>query len=99
MGEMADSVQLKDDGNKHFQAGDMENAIECYSKALKVCKDKKVQAVIYRNRSACFLKKVLDKKQIQLTNNHSFLNTDNILHFRKTMPMLHQMLPKVCFPN
>ncbi|XP_062855183.1 protein unc-45 homolog B [Trichomycterus rosablanca] len=57
MGEMADSVQLKEEGNKHFQAGDIEKAIESYTKAIKVCKDKKAQAVIYRNRSACFLKK------------------------------------------
>uniref|UniRef100_A0A8B9KN85 Protein unc-45 homolog B n=1 Tax=Astyanax mexicanus TaxID=7994 RepID=A0A8B9KN85_ASTMX len=50
-------VQLKDEGNKHFQAGEIDKAIESYTKALKVCKDKKVQAVIFRNRSACFLKK------------------------------------------
>uniref|UniRef100_A0A8B9KSG6 Protein unc-45 homolog B n=1 Tax=Astyanax mexicanus TaxID=7994 RepID=A0A8B9KSG6_ASTMX len=45
------------EGNKHFQAGEIDKAIESYTKALKVCKDKKVQAVIFRNRSACFLKK------------------------------------------
>ncbi|XP_064839686.1 protein unc-45 homolog B-like isoform X3 [Oncorhynchus masou masou] len=57
MGEMADPIQLKDEGNKHFQAGEVDKAIECYTKATKLCKDKKVLAVIYRNRSACFLKK------------------------------------------
>ncbi|XP_017540512.1 protein unc-45 homolog B [Pygocentrus nattereri] len=57
MGEMGDPVQLKDEGNKHFQAGEIDQAIECYTKAIKACKDKKAQAVIYRNRSACFLKK------------------------------------------
>lgn len=55
---MGDPIQLKDEGNKHFQAGEIENAIECYTKAIKGCKDKKVLAVIYRNRSACYLKKV-----------------------------------------
>uniref|UniRef100_A0A8C8I6T0 Protein unc-45 homolog B n=1 Tax=Oncorhynchus tshawytscha TaxID=74940 RepID=A0A8C8I6T0_ONCTS len=35
----------------------VDKAIECYTKATKLCKDKKVLAVIYRNRSACFLKK------------------------------------------
>uniref|UniRef100_A0A8C6VUS7 Protein unc-45 homolog B n=1 Tax=Nothobranchius furzeri TaxID=105023 RepID=A0A8C6VUS7_NOTFU len=55
MGE--DPVQLKDEGNKHFQAGDIDKAIECYTNAIKVCQDKKVLAVIYRNRSACYLKK------------------------------------------
>ncbi|XP_056233468.1 protein unc-45 homolog B [Seriola aureovittata] len=54
---MGDPVQLKDDGNKFFQAGDIDKAIECYTKAIKVCKDKKVLAVIHRNRSACYLKK------------------------------------------
>ncbi|XP_056890350.1 protein unc-45 homolog B isoform X2 [Takifugu flavidus] len=54
---MGDPVQLKDEGNKHFQAGDIDKAIECYSSAIKVCPDKKMLAVIYRNRSACYLKK------------------------------------------
>ncbi|XP_029017317.1 protein unc-45 homolog B isoform X1 [Betta splendens] len=54
---MGDPVQLKDEGNKHFQAGDIDKAIECYTKAIKECKDKKVLAVIHRNRSACYLKK------------------------------------------
>uniref|UniRef100_A0A669CID7 Protein unc-45 homolog B n=1 Tax=Oreochromis niloticus TaxID=8128 RepID=A0A669CID7_ORENI len=52
-----DPIQLKEEGNKHFQAGDIDKAIECYTKAIKVCQDKKVLAVIYRNRSACYLKK------------------------------------------
>lgn len=55
---MGDPIQLKDEGNSYFQAGDIDKAIECYTKATKVCKDKKVLAVIYRNRSACYLKKV-----------------------------------------
>uniref|UniRef100_A0A8C8CRF2 Protein unc-45 homolog B n=1 Tax=Oncorhynchus tshawytscha TaxID=74940 RepID=A0A8C8CRF2_ONCTS len=50
-------VSLLYEGNKHFQAGEVDKAIECYTKATKLCKDKKVLAVIYRNRSACFLKK------------------------------------------
>uniref|UniRef100_A0A671MYU2 Protein unc-45 homolog B n=1 Tax=Sinocyclocheilus anshuiensis TaxID=1608454 RepID=A0A671MYU2_9TELE len=58
MGEIADPVQLKEEGNKHFQAGEIDKAIECYTKAIKFSKDKKALAVIYRNRSACFLKKV-----------------------------------------
>lgn len=64
---MGDPAQLKDEGNKHFQAGNVDKAIECYSNAIKLCKDKKVLAVIYRNRSACYLKKVssLGKKNKQ----------------------------------
>uniref|UniRef100_A0A8C7ZW38 Protein unc-45 homolog B n=2 Tax=Oryzias sinensis TaxID=183150 RepID=A0A8C7ZW38_9TELE len=56
--QMDDANQLKDEGNKHFQAGEIDKAIECYTNAIKVCKDKTLLAVIYRNRSACFLKKV-----------------------------------------
>ncbi|KAF7661136.1 hypothetical protein LDENG_00268900 [Lucifuga dentata] len=55
--KMGDQNQLKEEGNKHFQAGDINKAIECYTKAIKVCKDKKALAVIHRNRSACYLKK------------------------------------------
>uniref|UniRef100_A0A671U7K0 Unc-45 myosin chaperone B n=2 Tax=Sparus aurata TaxID=8175 RepID=A0A671U7K0_SPAAU len=55
--QMGDPIQLKDEGNKHFQTGDIDKAIECYTSAIKVCKDKKVLAVIHRNRSACYLKK------------------------------------------
>uniref|UniRef100_A0A8C9ZZB1 Unc-45 myosin chaperone B n=1 Tax=Sander lucioperca TaxID=283035 RepID=A0A8C9ZZB1_SANLU len=51
--QMGDPIQLKDEGNKHFQAGETDKAIECYTKAIKACKDKNVLAVIYRNRSAC----------------------------------------------
>ncbi|KAJ0019339.1 hypothetical protein NQD34_006908 [Periophthalmus magnuspinnatus] len=54
---MGDPIQLKDEGNKFFQAGDIDKAIECYTNAIKESKDKKVLAVIYRNRSACYLKK------------------------------------------
>lgn len=55
---MGDPIQLKEEGNKYFQTGDVDKAIECYSNAIKLCKDKKVLAVIFRNRSACYLKKV-----------------------------------------
>lgn len=55
---MGDPIQLKEEGNKYFQTGDVDKAIECYSNAVKLCKDKKVLAVIFRNRSACYLKKV-----------------------------------------
>ncbi|XP_048837352.1 protein unc-45 homolog B [Brienomyrus brachyistius] len=54
---MEDPVQLKDEGNKHFQANEIDKAIECYTKAIKSCKDKNQLAVIHRNRSACYLKK------------------------------------------
>ncbi|KAE8624834.1 hypothetical protein XENTR_v10006060 [Xenopus tropicalis] len=53
---MEDPVQLKEEGNKYFQSNEYGQAIQCYSKALKLITDKKMQAVLYRNRSACYLK-------------------------------------------
>ncbi|KAG8122814.1 hypothetical protein E2320_018228 [Naja naja] len=61
---MEDPVQLKEEGNKFFQGNDYENAIKSYSKALKLAKDPSLQAVLYRNRAACFLKK---EKYAQVT--------------------------------
>ena len=55
---MAEANQLKDEGNAYFQSGEIDKAIESYTQAIKLCKDKKVLAIIYRNRSACYLKKV-----------------------------------------
>ncbi|KFV99571.1 Protein unc-45 B, partial [Eurypyga helias] len=49
--------QLKEEGNKYFQAGNYEKAVQSYTQAIKLNKDKALQAVLYRNRAACFLKK------------------------------------------
>uniref|UniRef100_H3AZB8 Unc-45 myosin chaperone B n=1 Tax=Latimeria chalumnae TaxID=7897 RepID=H3AZB8_LATCH len=54
---MEDPIQVKEEGNKYFQANDYDNAIQCYTKAIKLTKDKKVLGVLYRNRAACHLKK------------------------------------------
>ncbi|XP_043920267.1 protein unc-45 homolog B isoform X2 [Protopterus annectens] len=54
---MEDPIQLKEEGNKYFQASDYDNAIQSYTTAIKLTKDKKALAVLYRNRSACYLKK------------------------------------------
>lgn len=55
---MEDPIQLKEEGNKYFQASDYEKAVHSYTQALKLNKDKALQAVLYRNRAACFLKQV-----------------------------------------
>ncbi|NXP73124.1 UN45B protein, partial [Ramphastos sulfuratus] len=55
--QMEDPIQLKEEGNKYFQANDYEKALQSYTQALKLNKDKALQAVLYRNRAACFLKK------------------------------------------
>ncbi|KAJ3604613.1 hypothetical protein NHX12_029353 [Muraenolepis orangiensis] len=54
---MGEPNQLKDEGNTYFQSGEIDKAIESYTNAIKLCKDKKLSAIIYRNRSACYLKK------------------------------------------
>uniref|UniRef100_A0A8C2GGG3 Unc-45 myosin chaperone B n=1 Tax=Cyprinus carpio TaxID=7962 RepID=A0A8C2GGG3_CYPCA len=85
MGEIADPVQFKEEGNKHFQAGEIDKAIECYTKAIKSCKDKKALAVIYRNRSACFLKKVRIIYTLQA--------------YIKLIIFLHEFNSMSCFPG
>ncbi|XP_071621340.1 protein unc-45 homolog B [Heliangelus exortis] len=54
---MEDPIQLKEEGNKYFQASDYEKAVQSYTQAMKLNKDKALQAVLYRNRAACYLKK------------------------------------------
>ncbi|CAL8291537.1 unnamed protein product [Boreogadus saida] len=51
-----DPATLKDEGNTLFKAGDMKGAACCYSKAIKLSDCKAERAVLYRNRSACYLK-------------------------------------------
>ncbi|XP_048589916.1 protein unc-45 homolog A isoform X3 [Nematostella vectensis] len=57
------AVEIKEEGNKYFKAGDYEAALSSYAAALKLYsgdeKDKEKQkekAVIYKNRAACQLK-------------------------------------------
>uniref|UniRef100_A0AAY5KV54 Protein unc-45 homolog B n=1 Tax=Esox lucius TaxID=8010 RepID=A0AAY5KV54_ESOLU len=49
-------IQFKDEGNKYFQAGDMDKAIEFYTKAIKSCKDKKV---LTNNRLCLYISDIL----------------------------------------
>lgn len=51
-----DPAALKDEGNTLFKAGDMQGAACCYTKALKLSDNQADCAVLYRNRSACYLK-------------------------------------------
>ncbi|XP_045045981.2 protein unc-45 homolog B [Desmodus rotundus] len=52
----AEAVQLKEEGNRHFQLQDYKAATKSYSQALKLTKDKALKATLYRNRAACGLK-------------------------------------------
>ncbi|XP_072904585.1 protein unc-45 homolog B [Hemitrygon akajei] len=54
---MEDPIQLKENGNEFFQNKDYDKAIDCYTKAIQLTKDKKALATLYRNRAACHLKK------------------------------------------
>uniref|UniRef100_A0A8C9A0M0 Protein unc-45 homolog B n=1 Tax=Prolemur simus TaxID=1328070 RepID=A0A8C9A0M0_PROSS len=51
-----EAVQLKEEGNQHFQRQDYKAATKSYSQALKLTKDKTLLATLYRNRAACGLK-------------------------------------------
>lgn len=47
---------LKEEGNALFKAGDLTGAVCCYTKALNLSDSQSESAVLYRNRSACYLK-------------------------------------------
>ena len=55
---MTEAQEQKEEGNKLFAAGKFEEAIACYTKALKICPadEKKDKAVYFKNRSQCHLK-------------------------------------------
>ncbi|XP_077372055.1 protein unc-45 homolog A [Festucalex cinctus] len=47
---------LREEGNSLFKAGDLQGAVCCYTRALKLSDSRQESAVLYRNRSACYLK-------------------------------------------
>lgn len=51
-----DSSALREEGNSYFKTGDVENALSCYTKALKISDGQSDSGVLYRNRAACYLK-------------------------------------------
>lgn len=56
-------ILLKEQGNTLFQQGKYEEAVDCYTKGIKSCESQCLAqtendlAVLYKNRSACYLKK------------------------------------------
>ncbi|XP_072290917.1 protein unc-45 homolog A [Eucyclogobius newberryi] len=54
--EEKDPTGLKEKGNAHFKSGNVDAALSCYTKALKLSKNEADCAVLYRNRCACYLK-------------------------------------------
>ncbi|KAK3087864.1 hypothetical protein FSP39_011661 [Pinctada imbricata] len=54
---MTDPNALKEEGNQYFKAGNWEDAVSCYTQALKMADVKEAEkAVILKNRAACHLK-------------------------------------------
>lgn len=51
-----DPAALREEGNALFKAGDVRGAVCCYTKALQLSDRPADSAVLYRNRSACYLK-------------------------------------------
>lgn len=51
-----DPAALKEEGNALFKAGDVSGAVCCYTRALSLSDGQSESAVLYRNRSACYLK-------------------------------------------
>ncbi|XP_029430730.1 protein unc-45 homolog A isoform X2 [Rhinatrema bivittatum] len=54
--EQASIGHLREEGNTFFKSGNYEAAISCYTKAINLSENRTDRAVLYRNRSACFLK-------------------------------------------
>ena len=53
-----DPEQLKEAGNEFFKKGSWDDALDCYSQAIRNTKDdcEKQKAIYFKNRAACFLK-------------------------------------------
>lgn len=66
MNTMANELlSLKDQGNEHFKANRVEDALSCYMKALEVGNLKDLEkAVVYKNKAACHLKMGRNKEAV-----------------------------------
>ncbi|XP_039628975.1 protein unc-45 homolog A [Polypterus senegalus] len=51
-----DPASLRAEGNNLFNSGDFHGALVCYAKALKLSDSPSEEAILYRNRAACYLK-------------------------------------------
>jgi len=54
--DTADWLQCKQNGNDNFKTNKFEEALVEYTKALNLCEQTTDKCVVYRNRSACYLK-------------------------------------------
>lgn len=51
-----DWLSFKEEGNDFFKRNELDQAVEAYTKGLNVCENEADKAVLYKNRSACYLK-------------------------------------------
>lgn len=58
--------QLRKDGNELFKCGDYEGALTAYTQALDLGVTPQDQAILHRNRSACYLKLVRELAALPL---------------------------------
>lgn len=67
---------LKNEGNLKFCAGEYDEAIESYTDALEVCPlcFEKDRAILFSNRAACNMKKLLNEEAIKDSNRALDLN-------------------------
>jgi len=56
--DLSNADLLKEEGNEHFKIGKMQQAIDCYTKAINACgnseKDLKTKAACFNNRAHCY---------------------------------------------
>ena len=54
---MAEVAAIKEEGNKHFKAGEIDEALAAYTKALNLNTATPIEtSVLHKNRAACNLK-------------------------------------------
>lgn len=56
---------FKNEGNEHFKQNQMKEAVDAYSKGIKICQNETDKMVLYKNRSACYLKMECYQEAIQ----------------------------------
>eukprot|EP00794_Sanderia_malayensis_P003140 gene3140-3608_t len=84
--ESRQALLSKEEGNTHFKQGNYDQAIECYSKAIKLCPSVNINdlAVFYKNRAACHFKLQNYKKSSEdATKSLEFVKNDAKALFRR----------------
>ena len=98
--DSAAPLLLKEQGNTFFKQGKFDEAVECYSQGIKLCQGlgelqvKDDLSVLYKNRSACFLKKEeYQKASEDATRSLELVHNDPKALFRRAQA--HEKLGKL----